>query len=176
MSFTLAQIDQYSSYRQVSHINRTLVGNKQVDHSYLVGAACRSCSSYIFNLDLTPGFDGLGTDNCKTILETLKVLGIGRLILEVWRYCEATDTAWHISTWQQESLGFVINKRTCILSYHVYSRSHGIEHLYIATILDSRLHNLGIKPSVIILNQWEQYFQRRVIVIEYKSWIRQHTV
>ena len=32
--------------------------------------ACRRCSNYIFIFYLTPGFNGLGKDNCKTRQET----------------------------------------------------------------------------------------------------------
>ena len=38
--------------------------------------ACRRCSIYIFILDLTPSFNGLGKDNCKTRRETLR-FGVG---------------------------------------------------------------------------------------------------
>ena len=51
----------YLHYRKVSNIRGTLVGNKIVDHSDVVGAspvACRRCSNYIFILDLTSGFKG----------------------------------------------------------------------------------------------------------------------
>ena len=34
--------------------------------------ACRRCSGYIFILDLTPGFNGLGKGNCKTRRKTFK--------------------------------------------------------------------------------------------------------
>ena len=34
--------------------------------------ACRRCSNYTLFLDLTPGFNGLGKDNCKTRRETFK--------------------------------------------------------------------------------------------------------
>ena len=37
--------------------------------------ACRCCSNYVLILDLTPGFNGLGKDNCKTRLEVL-VFGV----------------------------------------------------------------------------------------------------
>ena len=47
-------------YRKVSNIRRTYVGNKIVDYS------CRRCSNYIFILNLTPGFNGLGKENYKT--------------------------------------------------------------------------------------------------------------
>ena len=58
-------------YCQISNISGTLVGNKIVDHSDVVGATCRYCSNYIFILNLTPGFNGLGKDDCKTRGETL---------------------------------------------------------------------------------------------------------
>ena len=61
-----------SSYRQVSNIRRTLVFNKIVDHSDVV------------ILDLTPGFIGLGKDNCKT-RETFKFGDLVRLILKILR-------------------------------------------------------------------------------------------
>ena len=50
--------------RKTSNISRTLVGNKIVDNSDVVRAACRRCSNYIFILNLTPGFNGLTEDNC----------------------------------------------------------------------------------------------------------------
>ena len=52
-----------SYYRKVSNISHTSVGNKIVDHSDLVGAA--PSSNYIFMLNLTNGFNGLGKDNSK---------------------------------------------------------------------------------------------------------------
>ena len=48
--------------------------------------ACRRCSNYIFILDLTPGFIGLGKDNCSTRRETVKFGDSVRLILEILRY------------------------------------------------------------------------------------------
>ena len=60
-------------YHQPSNISHTLVANKIVDHSDVVGAApaswsipCLCCSNYIFILHFTPGFSGLGKDNLKT--------------------------------------------------------------------------------------------------------------
>ena len=76
----------FVNYRQVSNIRRTLVGNKIVDHSDVVGAspvgAAPTTSSY---LDLTAGFIGLGNDNCKTIGETYKFGDLVWLILESLR-------------------------------------------------------------------------------------------
>ena len=64
----------HRDYRQVSNIRRTLVGNKIVNHS-----------DVIFILDLTPGFIGLGKDNCKTRLETFKFGDLVCLVLEILR-------------------------------------------------------------------------------------------
>ena len=50
---------------------------------------CRHCSNYIFILDLTPGFNGLGKDNCMTRQETFKLWDLVFLILEVWWYIDA---------------------------------------------------------------------------------------
>ena len=48
--------------------------------------ACRRCSNYIFILDLTPGFNGLGKDSGKTRWQTFKLRNLVWLILEVWQY------------------------------------------------------------------------------------------
>ena len=53
------------NYRQVSYIRRTLLANKIVHHS--------------------PGFIGLGKDNCKTRQETVKFGDLVRLILDILR-------------------------------------------------------------------------------------------
>ena len=69
----LAKLFVVLAYHQVSNIRRTLLGNKFVDHSDVVGASpSRRCSNYIFILDLTPGFIGLGKDNFKTRRGTFK--------------------------------------------------------------------------------------------------------
>ena len=51
--------------------------------------ACRRCSNYILILDLTPGFNGLGKNNCKTRWlrwETFKCYDLVHLILEVMTF------------------------------------------------------------------------------------------
>ena len=73
----------YIVYRQTSNISCTLVGNENVGHSHI---ACWRCSKYIFILDLTPGFNGLGKDNFKTRGETFKFWDLVRLISADWRY------------------------------------------------------------------------------------------
>ena len=45
----------------------------------------RRCSNYIFILDLTHGFIGLGKDNYKTRRETFKFGDLVRFILEILR-------------------------------------------------------------------------------------------
>ena len=59
-----------------------------VDHSEVVGPsiACWRCSNYIFILNSTPDFDGLGKDTCKTRCETFKFWDSVHLIVEVWQY------------------------------------------------------------------------------------------
>ena len=69
-------------YRKISNIRRTLVGNKIVDHSDVVGA---SPANYIFILDLTSGFKGFGKDSHKAVWESFKWWDSVRLILETWR-------------------------------------------------------------------------------------------
>ena len=64
-------------YRQTSNIRRTLVANKLVGHSDVIGAspvgAAPTTSSFS---TLTHGSNGLGKDNSKTIRETLTFLVI----------------------------------------------------------------------------------------------------
>ena len=51
--------------------------------------ACRGCSNYIFILDLTPGFKGLGIDDFKTRWESFRFWDLLRLISETLRYLQA---------------------------------------------------------------------------------------
>ena len=71
---------------KTSNISSNLVGNKIVDNWDVVGASPVGAANYIFILDLTPGFNGLSKDNCKTRLETFKFWDLMRLILEVLGY------------------------------------------------------------------------------------------
>ena len=61
-------------YRQTSNIKRTWEGFKIVDHSDVVGASLVG-ANYIFILDLTPDFDGLGQENVRRD-ENLQNFGI----------------------------------------------------------------------------------------------------
>ena len=59
-------------YRKTSNISRTLVGNKIVDNSDVVGASPVGAAPTIFILNLTPGFNGLNRrqpqDDTRNIL------------------------------------------------------------------------------------------------------------
>ena len=68
-------------YRKVSNISRTLVGNKIVDHSDVVGA-----SPALLQLHLYSQLNGLGKDNCKTRRETFRFWDCVLLVLENWWY------------------------------------------------------------------------------------------
>ena len=58
----------YVLYCQTCDIRHTLVCNKIVDHSDVVGAAAdRHCSNYICILNLTPGFNILHKDETRNI-------------------------------------------------------------------------------------------------------------
>ena len=63
------------------------MGNKIVDHSDVVGASpVGAAFNHIFRFDLTPGFNGLGNDNCKMRRESFKFWGLVHLILEILQY------------------------------------------------------------------------------------------
>ena len=75
-------------YRKTSNISRTFVCNKIVDHSDVVGVSpVGAAPTTIVVFGLTPGFNGLGKDNCKTRRETFKFWDLVRLPQEVLRYC-----------------------------------------------------------------------------------------
>ena len=63
--------------------------------------ACRRYSNYIFILDLTPGFIGLGKGNSKTRRETIKFGDLVRLILEILRYCKFESILDQVMAWCQ---------------------------------------------------------------------------
>ena len=76
----------HSKYCQTSYTSRTLVGNKIVDHSDVVRASpVATTPNYIFILDFTPGFNGLGKDEFKTRWETFKFCDLVCHILESWQ-------------------------------------------------------------------------------------------
>ena len=77
-------LQQKCKYRQTSNIRHTLVGNKIVDDSDVVGGSPISTAPInIFILDLTPGFNGLRKDNCKMSRGIFKFWHLVCLILEI---------------------------------------------------------------------------------------------
>ena len=73
-------------YHQTSNMWCTLVVNKIVDHSDVVGAVMTVDAPTTSTILLTTsGFNGLGEDNCKTRWETFKFGDWVHLILEVWQ-------------------------------------------------------------------------------------------
>ena len=75
-----------NSYCQISDIRHTFVGNKIVYHSDVVGALpVGTAPTTVFILDLSPGFNRLRKDNCKTKQETFKFGDLVYHVLEVWR-------------------------------------------------------------------------------------------
>ena len=81
-------------YCQVSNMRRTLVGNKIVDHSDVVGAspidAAQTTSSFS-----TPGLKGLGKDDFKTRWESFQFWDSVWLILETLRYSGMNTKGFH---------------------------------------------------------------------------------
>ena len=74
-------------YRKTSNISRTLIGNKMVDHSDVVGAspvgAAPTTSSFSTWQLASRKFC---KDSRKTVRESFKCWDLVRLILETWRY------------------------------------------------------------------------------------------
>ena len=74
------------AYRKTSNIRGTLLGNKIVDHSDVVGASpAATAPNYISILDLISGFNGFGKVSCKTVWESLKCWDLVQHILKTWQ-------------------------------------------------------------------------------------------
>ena len=91
------------AYRQISNISLILTGDNIVDSTMLWSLRCswsiayRRCSNYIFILGLTPGFIGLGKDNCTTRRKIFKFGDLVRLIsyvLDILRYVDIWFFFW----------------------------------------------------------------------------------
>ena len=78
--------NRFLTYRKISNMRRTLVGNNIVDQSDVVGAspvgAAPTTSSFF---DLTSGFKGFGKDSRKPLRESFKNWNLVRLMLANWR-------------------------------------------------------------------------------------------
>ena len=79
--------------------------------------ACRRCSTYILILDLIPGFNGLGKDNCKTIRVSFKLWNLVHLILEVLWYI---PDGWHFSRQEFYERNIGILMQISIKLVHIY--------------------------------------------------------
>ena len=73
--------------------------------------ACRRCSNYIFILNLTPGFNGLGKDNYKMIREAFKFWDLVRLILETLRYVYFLCFLRNISACESIHIQYMVTSR-----------------------------------------------------------------
>ena len=86
MTYILNYWPYFATYRKVSNISRTLVGNEIVDHSDVVGAspvgAAPTTSSFS---NWTSGFNTLRKDNCMPRPGTFKIWDLVPLILEILR-------------------------------------------------------------------------------------------
>ena len=82
----LAHVLGCSELQHKSNISRTLISNKIVDYTDVVGVAPVSAAPTTFILDLTPDISGLGRGSCKTRRETFKFRDLVLLISEVWRW------------------------------------------------------------------------------------------
>ena len=71
--------------RQTFDMSYTLIGNKSWVFKCCWNIAGRCCSNYIFILDLTHRFIGLGKGNCKTRREAFLFWDLVHRISEVWR-------------------------------------------------------------------------------------------
>ena len=75
----LIVIEEWHEFCQTFNSSHTLVG-------WSWSMVCQHCANYIFILNLTPGFNGLGRANCKTRRETFKFWDLVCHILNVWQY------------------------------------------------------------------------------------------
>ena len=104
--------------------------------------ACRRCSNYIFILDWTPGFNGLGKGNWKTRRGTFKMWHY----IRVWWYllpCMHEDTIgqlelWDVMDWQahdyveRENIYETIWCRLCWIYIYIY--------IYMLNLVKSRAY------------------------------------
>ena len=81
--------------RQTSNISRSLIADKLVVHSDVVGDVV-GASNYIFILDLTSEFNESCKENCKARLETSRFWDLVRFILEV---------LWQVLLWHPTAMG-----------------------------------------------------------------------
>ena len=86
-STTMTEAERPREQYTVKPLSRTLVGNKIVHHwDGVASIAYRSFANYIFILDLTPGFNGLGNvpqRQLQSETRSINVLGFGATYIRV---------------------------------------------------------------------------------------------
>ena len=122
--------------------------------------ACRRCSNYIFILDLTPAFNGLGKDNYKTRRETFKFWDWEHLILEVLRYVphcltHHKITYWwhqHYKLWKSNNAVYSIraDSRLAPSQWETLLLSNAVSH-WLGANLESALQHIG---NVTVVAVW----------------------
>ena len=155
-------------YSQAYNISRTLVGNKIVIHSGVVGASPVGAAPTTSSFSTYTRFNGLVKDNNKTRRETFKCSDLVHLILEVWRYSHIgvhihiqihmsymmisqADYQWH--HWKRAVLVCIYNTVTlhvtnlCYIYYHTHIVIHYIHyilpHTYILSQISLRMHYIS---------------------------------
>ena len=79
-------------YRQTCNISHTLVGSKTCWSLRCSSSSARQrCSNFILILNLTPGFNILHRNSCKTRWGTFEFCDLVHLILEIWQYHTNVD-------------------------------------------------------------------------------------
>ena len=125
------------------------------------------CSNYIFILDLTRGFNGLGKDNCKMRRESMNLLDLLCLILEVWGY-QYCSKFWYTEISPQT---IVPTKGNSILWLSLPHNQHSYaESLYYKT---SKL----IRNTCFFMLIYCSYSHREVCLVRdlsYTPYIKQH--
>ena len=93
-------------YRQISNISHTVVANKIVDHTDVVGASIAALLQLYLHYRLNTGVFGLHKDTCKPRRETFQFWDRVRLVVDIWRYF----TTWCLQTSHQKLNYSVFNK------------------------------------------------------------------
>ena len=115
---------------QYTHISRTLVGNKNCwSLKCNWSITWRRCSSYIFILELTLGFNRFRKDNYKTKRETFKFWDSVSFILEVYNFLFRIGTGRFHPFPRLTSL---ILKEIWLLHYQ-WSNTHTHVYVYVNT-------------------------------------------
>ena len=89
----------------------------------LADVACRRCSNYIFILDLTPGFNGLTMDSCKTRPDTYKFWDLASFA----SYCRHGFLSKIVSEYPSTCIFFFVFFLFCFVFLFVCLFAHGFD-------------------------------------------------